>query len=152
MRPADIERICSDLAQEAALGTGLRIAGVVYSKEGDEKYLRVFIEKDGGVSIDDCTEISTALGVRLDEIDPIKGGYMLEVSSSGEMPLRGEDDLVRFEGRYAEIRTYKDIDGKRVFEGHIGKVEGKTLLFEVDGEAVEIPLSLISGSRLAVPR
>lgn len=151
MKREALEELVSELALPIAKERGVELAGVEFAREGGEHYLRVYIDSAQGVYIDDCTYVSERLSKKLDEVDPIPYSYYLEVSSSGEMPLRKEADFVRFAGRYALINTYKEVAGRKSFQGTLLGLEGGNVMVDVDGEVMSIPLSAVSKARLSVP-
>ena len=109
------------LAQPVAEQFGLRIWDVEYVREGADWFLRVYIDKEGGVSIDDCEAVSRAVDPILDEKDPIPDSYVFEVSSAGaERQLKRPSDFARFLGAQVEVRLYQPVDGSKV---HIGTLE-----------------------------
>lgn len=113
-----------ELARPIAEGLGLRIWDVRYLKEGSQWFLRIFIDKDGGVDINDCEQMSRALDEPLDELDPISGEYILEVSSPGiERELIRPEHFLRFIGADIMVKMIRPIDGigkefKGVLEGY----------------------------------
>lgn len=133
--------IVRNIAAPIAEGLGLTLWDVRFVKEGAEHYLRVYIDKDGGVSIDDCVNMSHALDGPLDEADPIAVGYILEVSSPGaERDLVREEHFQQYIGAPVNVRFIRPLDGKRDYKGTLedydnGNVtlkteEGKTVVFQ----------------------
>ena len=97
---------------------GLKLWDVVFEKEGKEYYLSAYIDKPGGVTVDDCEEVSREMNEILDREDYIKENYTLVVSSPGlDRPLKRERDFINSVGREVEIKTYKAIDGMKEFTG-----------------------------------
>lgn len=97
---------------------GYELVDVEYVREGQNWYLRIYIDKEGGVGVDDCEVVSRLLDKWLDEEDFIPDSYVLEVSSPGlGRPLKKEKDYVRNRGKSVEIRLYKAEDGEKEFEG-----------------------------------
>lgn len=97
---------------------GLRIWDVRFLKEGASWYLRIFIDKDGGVGIDDCVNLSHAIDKPLDEADPIEQAYFLEVSSPGvERELVREEHFTAYIGEDVKVKMIRPVDGKREFSG-----------------------------------
>ena len=93
---------------------GLELVDLEFVKEGVNWYLRVYIDKDGGVNIDDCEAVSRALEVKLDEKDPIEQAYILEVSSPGiDRPLKKDADFVKYQGEIIDVKLYKAQDGSK---------------------------------------
>ena len=94
------------------------LVDVEYVKEAGDWYLRVYADKEGGITVDDCEAISRAFSDVLDEKDFIKDAYIMEVSSPGLLrPLKKERDYERNKGKLIEIRTYKAVDGFKEFVG-----------------------------------
>lgn len=151
MKARDIERSVFRLAEPAAAAVGARVLDVQFVKEGNDQYLRIYIEKDSGVSIDDCAHVNNEVGQSLDETDDIIGSYILQVSSPGEMPLRHIDDYRRFAGRYARFETYAAIAGAKVHEGVIDSVDEQGVTLKHEDETVVLPLDKVSKARLAIP-
>ena len=145
-----IERIVFDLAEPVVRDRGCDLLDVQYLREAGEWFLRVYIDKPGGVSIDDCGSISEELGRRLDKADPIPQSYILEVSSSGEKPLRKDEEFNRFAGRTVLVNTFSPVDGRKEFQGRlVGLVDGNVRL-EVGGAVTDIPRDKVSKARLVV--
>jgi ribosome maturation factor RimP len=113
------------------------LVDVEYVKEGANWYLRAYIDKEGGIAVDDCEIVSRALGEILDEHDFIEGTYILEVSSPGlGRPLKKERDYARSIGDEVEVRTYKAIDKQKEFTGILKAydIDSVTLEFEDETE------------------
>lgn len=96
------------------------LVDVEYVKEQNNWYLRIYIDKQGGITLDDCQAVSEELSDELDKVDPIKQRYILEVSSPGlERPLKKDRDFERYKGETIEIKLFGPIDGKKIFEGEL---------------------------------
>ncbi|MDI7247339.1 MAG: ribosome maturation factor RimP [Bacillota bacterium] len=150
MKPQDIENLVTGVVQPMMDEKGIELVDVEYVREGGQWYLRVYIDRPEGVSMDDCEWVNNELGRKLDDLDPIPQSYVLEVSSSGEKPLRRESDYERFRGRMVLVNTYSPIDGKKSFQGRLlGMVDGRVRL-DLDGRIVEVPREKISRARLVV--
>jgi Uncharacterized protein conserved in bacteria len=107
-----------NLARPAAEKCGCEIWDVEYVKEAGSWYLRIYIDKENGVSIEDCEAMSRELDPILDEADPIQESYIFEVSSAGaERELKRPSDFERFIGSNVELKLYKGIDGQKQFVG-----------------------------------
>ncbi|WP_270646679.1 ribosome maturation factor RimP [Paeniclostridium hominis] len=130
----------------------IEIVDVEYVKEAGEYYLRIFIDKDGGVSLNDCEVITRAINPILDEKDPIKENYFLEVSSPGlDRPLKKEKDFIRYAGRDVEVKLYKPINGLKHFEAQLVElVNNKIVKLIVDNEEMEFDKKDIALIRLAI--
>lgn len=113
---------------------GFELVDVEYVKEGSTWYLRAYIDKPGGINIDDCEAVSRRLSDILDEKDYIDEAYILEVSSPGlGRPLKKEKDFKRSLGEEVEIRTYRMIEKQKEFTGILKDYDEKTVTIEVDG-------------------
>lgn len=113
---------------------GVRIYDVEYVKEGSDWYLRAYIDKDGGVTIDDCENVSRALNVKLDEEDYIEEAYILEVSSPGlGRKLTKERHFMQSMGEEIEIKTYKPIDKQKEFVGILTDYNNGAITIDCDG-------------------
>ena len=113
---------------------GFELVDVEYVKEGSSWYLRAYIDKPGGINIDDCETVSRRLSDILDEKDYIDEAYILEVSSPGlGRPLKKEKDYKRSLGEEVEIRTYRMIDRQKECTGILKEYDEKTVTIEPDG-------------------
>ncbi|MDX8046976.1 ribosome maturation factor RimP [Gracilibacillus sp. S3-1-1] len=133
----------------------LELVDIVYEKEGPNWFLRVYIDKDGGVDIDECGQVSEKLSEKLDEFDPISEAYFLEVSSPGvERPLKKESDFEKNVGKHVYVKTYEPFDGKKEFTGDLVDFKDNyaTIQFKdkTRQKEVEIPFAKIAKARLAV--
>jgi ribosome maturation factor RimP len=137
--------IVTDMVQPIVGNYNFELVEVEYVKEGASWFLRVYIDKDGGITIDDCQVVSEKLSEKLDEIDPIKQQYYLEVSSPGlDRPLVKETDFVKYKGNEVEIKLYKALDKKKVFVGElIGLVDSKIVINQ-DGKVLEFSREQVS--------
>jgi ribosome maturation factor RimP len=119
---------------------------------GRRGLLRLYIDRPGGVTVDDCQRVSEQVGAWLDVEDPLPGSYVLEVSSPGfDRRLRTAAHFERFGGEQARIELRDALGGRRKFVGKLAGVEGSEVVLEVDGELVRLPLSDIAVARLAPP-
>ena len=109
---------------------GLELVEVEYVKEGPNWFLRVYIDKESGITIDDCQLVSEEISDKLDKNDPISNSYYLEVSSPGlERPLKKDRDFEKNKGRIIEVRLFKAINDKNNFEGELlGLEDGKVVI------------------------
>ena len=107
-----------DLALPVAEAQGVEIWDVEYVKEAGQWFLRIYIDKDGGIGINDCEAFSRTMDPILDEADPIEGSYVFEVSSAGaERELKRPSDFEKFIGSSVEVKLYKAVEGRKVFTG-----------------------------------
>ncbi len=124
-----------DIAEPIAKELGLKLWDVRFLKEGAEWYLRVFIDKDGGVSIDDCVDMSHALDKPLDEHDPIDRSYCLEVSSPGiERELSIDEHFEASLGKSIKVKLIRPVDNQREFIGTLESFDGSDFVLRLDEE------------------
>ena len=128
------------------------LVDVEYVKEGSNWFLRVYIDKDGGITVDDCELISRALSDLLDENDFIPDAYILEVSSPGlGRQLKKEKDFKRSIGELVELKLYKALNKQKEFEGVLLSYDENSITIELDNEEeVTINRSDIAIIRLAI--
>ena len=128
------------LAKPLLDSEGLTLVDIEYQRETKGWTLRLFIDKDGGVTLQDCTYINNQLGDILDAKLDFDVPYHLEVSSPGlDKPLRKPEHFVYFRGRQAVIKTEEPVGGKRYFRGRLGGLSDNVVLLEVEGELLHIP-------------
>jgi len=134
-----IEDIVTEMVSPITEKNNFELVDVEFLKEGANWYLRVYIDKEGGISIDDCQLVSEALGQELDRVDPIPQHYFLEVSSPGiERPLKRDKDFIKYKGEQVEVKLYQPIDGKKIFEGKLnGLIDGKISIIESNDKILE---------------
>jgi len=124
---------------------------VEYVKEMGNYYLRVYIDKEGGINIDDCEVISRALSDKLDENDFIDDAYILEVSSPGlGRPLKKNKDFARSVDEEVEIKLYKAVNKVKDFKGVLKSYDDETVTIEEDGEKMTFNRKDIALIRLAI--
>ena len=117
---------------------GFELVDVEYVKEGGTWYLRTYIDKEGGISIDDCEKVSRRLSDILDEKDYIDDTYIMEVSSPGlGRPLKKEKDFKRSLGKEVDIRTYRMIDKQKEFTGILKDYDKDTVTIELDDQTLK---------------
>lgn len=150
-----VTEIVEELTQPIVQELGLELVEIEFVKEGKSWFLRVYIDKEDGVDIEDCGTVSERLSEKLDELDPITHNYFLEVSSPGaERPLKKPKDLEKAIGKNVFVKTYEPIDGEKSFEGTLLEFDGKVLKIEMKiktrKKAIEIPYEKVANARLAV--
>lgn len=133
----------------------LELVDVEYVKEGKDWFLRVFIDSEAGIDIEQCGTVSNLLSEKLDELDPIDHLYFLEVSSPGaERPLKKPQDFEKSIGKQVFVKTYEPIDGEKQFEGELTAFDGDsvtiTYLIKTRKKIVTIPYQKVASARLAV--
>ena len=115
----------AQLARPVVEANGCTLWDVEYVREAGEWFLRVYIDKEGGVSIDDCEAVSRPLSDALDEADPIQDPYTFEVSSAGaDRALKKPEHFARFLGRPVDVRLYRPVDGGREHTGALRGYDG----------------------------
>lgn len=116
---------------------GLEIWDITFKKEGSQWYLRIFIDKEGGINIDDCVDLTHAVSEPLDKADPIPQNYMLEISSPGvERELTRDEHFQKFIGAPVMLRTIRPVDGVRDFSGKLLSYKDKKISLELQDEKV----------------
>ncbi|WP_123040082.1 ribosome maturation factor RimP [Cohnella candidum] len=151
MSATNIKSIVEEFAVPYLEEHGFQLVDVEYVKEGSNRFLRVFVDKDGGIDIDDCGRISEFVSAKLDELDPIEEAYFLEVSSPGaERPLKKADDVAKAVGRHVFVTTYEQIDGAKEFEGRLDGFDGNTMTIVIGRKKVAIPYDKVASARLAI--
>lgn len=127
----EYEQKTEKLLQPIMEARGFELVDVEYVKEAGSWYLRAYIDKPGGITVDDCEIVNRELGDQLDRDDFIEDSYILEVSSPGlGRPLKKEKDFLRNQGGEVEIRTYRMIDGCKEFQGILKAWDKNTVTIE----------------------
>lgn len=153
MKRRKVVDVVSDLLVPFLPGQGMELVDVEFVKEGQHRYLRIFIDKEGGVSLEDCQKVSEYLNEKLDTVDPIEENYFMEVSSPGvERVLKKDSDFERFKEQLVEVKLYFPIEGAKVIEGTLkGLKDGKVAVQpENSPQILEIPRDKISLVKLLV--
>ena len=151
MAKKNYEQRTQELLEPIAEKAGVSIYDVEYVKEGKDWYLRAFIDKDGGVSIDDCERVSRALSDSLDAEDLIADAYILEVSSPGlGRTLKKDKHLEMSIGEMVELKTYTPIEKQKEFSGILQAFDKETVTLETDGTARVFVRSEVARIRLAL--
>ncbi len=155
MAQVDVAARVKELAEPLAVSLGLELVDVEYRQEGGRMVLRLFIDREGGVTLDDCAAVSRELAEILDVEDFIHSRYNLEVSSPGlDRPLKKTEDYQRFTGRLVKIRTFEllqDDEGnkRKTFTGELlGLEEGVVRLRLKEGQTAGIPLEKVAKANL----
>lgn len=139
------------LINSVVTGLGFQVWGYEYRPHSESALLRIFIEKEGGISIDNCTQVSRQIGAALDVDDLIPVAYILEVSSPGvDRVLFTPEQYQGYIGNLAKIRTRTPIEGRRNFRGTIEGVTDTHVSVAVDQETFEIPFDVVDRTRLVM--
>ena len=147
-----VTEIVAELAAPVAAENGCELWDVEYVREAGQWYLRLYLDKEGGVDILDCENVSRKVSDLLDEVDPIEGSYVFEVSSAGaERQLKRPSDFERFLGSPVLVKTYQNRDGRKEFAGTLaGYEEGAVLLDMGAGQPTRFDKNEIALVRLRV--
>ena len=147
----EYEQKTEEILQPIVDANGFELVDVEYVKEGGTWYLRAYIDKPGGITVDDCELVSRAANDILDEKDFVEDSYVFEVSSPGlGRPLKKEKDFARSIGEEVEIRTFRPINRQKEFVGILNAYDKEAVTIELeDGEMMQISRSDIALIRLA---
>lgn len=142
MRVADL---VTGLAVPITERHGLELVDVEYVREGGAWYLRIYIDKPGGITHDDCQVVSQDLEQKLDELDPIPQSYYLEVSSPGvERPLKKESDFVRFQGSLVAVHCFRAVEGRKKWQGTLVGATPEGIELDTDTGRLVVPREAVS--------
>jgi len=151
MAKGSIPQVIEELAEPIIRSQGLELVDVEYKKEGKNWFLRLFIDKEGGVNVEDCKTVSRLMEDMIEVEDLIQAHYILEVSSPGlDRPIKKEKDFLRYQGKTIQVSTYSPIDSRKKFKGIIEKYENETLFLKMDDRTVEIPIGNLASARLEI--
>lgn len=146
-----ITELTAELAAPAIAEAGCTLWDVEYLKEGGTWYLRVLLDKEGGVDILDCEAVSRKLSDLLDEADPIEGSYTLEVGSAGaERALKRPGDFARFMGSPVAVKLYRARDGRKEFAGVLAGYEDGNITVTVGDAAITFAKEEVALCRLRI--
>ena len=145
MSNSNIETKVQNLLEDIINNLGYELYDVVYEKEGKDYYLRIFIDKDEGISINDCEAVNNAINDILDEADYIKEQYFLEVSSPGiERTLRKEKHFIKQIGNEISLRLYKPIDKQKELRGLLEEYNNNEITINVNNKSLKVNLKDIA--------
>jgi ribosome maturation factor RimP len=132
---------------------GMELVEIEYRREARGWVLRLFIDKEGGVTVDDCSHISQEMGRCLDVEDFILVPYILEISSPGlTRPLKNEKDFVKYRNHVIRVKTFNPVQNRRQFKGKLIGVSENRIEMEMDGGVFQIPLSDVAKANLEIDR
>ncbi len=135
------------------LNEGMELVDIEYRRESKGWILRLYLGKEGGVTLDDCTRVSQEVERSLDVEDFIQTPYTLEVSSPGlTRPLKTEKDFIKYCHRLIKVKTVDPIENRRQFKGRLLGVSENRIEIEVDGGVFQIPLSNVAKANLEIDR
>ena len=142
-----VERLARPVVEE----NGCSLWDVEYVREAGSWYLRLYIDRDGGVSIDDCEAVSRGVDPLLDEADPIPEAYTFEVSSAGaDRPLKKPEHFQAFLGAEVDVRFYRAMEGRKSCTGVLSGYRDGDVTLSLDGETVTFPGKDVAAVRLHV--
>src|SRR6266705_4981280 len=149
---SDVLEVLRRMAREILEYAGMEMVHLEMKREPGGHLVRLYIDKDGGVTLDDCSLVSRQLSAQLDIVDPIEGRYTLEVSSPGlDRPLFTDRDFARFAGRQIRLSTHVPLQGRRNFQGRLdGLVDGSVRMTLEGGHHVTIPRDQVAKARLEI--
>jgi ribosome maturation factor RimP len=131
--------------------SGFELVDIEYLKEGGNWFLRVIVDKEGGIDIEDCSRISEFVSEMLDKADPISDAYFLEVTSPGaERPLKKPEDFIKALNSNVYVTTYEPVNGHKEFEGILEAYDENQLVIRTGKTKYVIPTGKMAGARLAV--
>ena len=149
MVPQEIIDRVRQLTDPLLENQGLELVEVEFRREARGWVLRLYVDKEGGVTLEDCAQISQEIGRNLDVEDFILSPYVLEVSSPGlTRPLRARKDFTKYRDRLIKVITTHPFEGRRYFKGMLRGVDETEIRIEVDGKEFQIPLSDIGRANL----
>jgi ribosome maturation factor RimP len=139
------------MAEPVLLNEGMELVDIEYRRESKGWVLRLTLDKEGGVTLDDCTRVSQEVGRSLDVEDFIQAPYTLEVSSPGlTRPLRREKDFMKYRHRLIKVKTIDPIENRRQFRGRLLGISENRIEIEFDGGIIQIPLSNVTKANLEI--
>lgn len=148
---AKVTELVAQLAAPAVAAAGCELWDVEYVREAGQWYLRLYLDKEGGVDIMDCEAVSRVVSDLLDEADPIEGSYVFEVSSAGaERPLKRPSDYEKFMGSPVAVKLYKAQDGRKEFAGYLKGYDNGDVTIEVGGSPMTFKKGEVALCRLRV--
>jgi ribosome maturation factor RimP len=151
MDPQDVIERVHRLVGPVLLSEGLELVEVEYRREARGWVLRLYVDKEGGITLDDCSQISREIGRNMDVEDFITNPYILEVSSPGlTRSLKTEKDFMKYRNSLVKVRTNQPVENRRQFTGILRGVAEERIQIEVDGKVFLVPLSFIAKANLDI--
>ena len=138
-----------ELFEPVVNGMGFDLIEIEHFPNPKHGVLRLYIDKEGGVTVDDCSAVSHQISALIDVEEPIRGQFNLEISSPGlDRPLRRLQDFQRFTGSMVKLKTMMPLDGQRNFKGRMLEVNEEVLVLETDTEEISLPMNAIEKARI----
>lgn len=147
MAKKSVTELVEELVSNFIANQNMELVDVEFVKEGQHRYLRIFIDKeDGKISLDDCKMISDYVNEKIDKLDPIKENYFLEISSPGiERPLKKPADYAKNEGKIVQAKLFAPFEGRKIIDGILIGLEDNIVKIDIgEGEIVAVPKDKIS--------
>ncbi|QDP01533.1 ribosome maturation factor RimP [Thalassotalea sp. PS06] len=146
---SNFEQKLTEMLRPSVEMTGMELLGIEYVSAGNHSVLRLYIDHENGITVDDCAEVSRQVSAVLDVEDPISTEYNLEVSSPGvDRPLFEKAHYEEVVGETVDVKLGMPLNGRRKFKGSLEAVEGDNLIVEVDGESYELPIANVAKANL----
>ena len=146
-----VTEIVAELAAPVAAEFGCELWDTEYVREAGQWFLRLYLDKDGGVDILDCENVSRRVSDLLDEADPIEGSYIFEVSSAGaERQLKRPSDFEKFLGSPVLLKTYQNRDGRKEFPGVLKEYDGCAVVLEMGKQELRFEKNEVAMVRLRI--
>ena len=151
MQAKEIIRLAEEAVMPILESKGFEFVDCEFVKEGPDKYLRIYIDKEGGININDCEYVSRALDEKLGD-DLTEEPYIMEVSSPGiDRVLKRDKEYVKYRGRLVDVKLFKAVNGVKEFRGNLeGLIDGNVVIVTEDGERLEFNKKDVAATRLAV--
>ncbi len=151
MAKTPVSQTVMGLVEPILITEKLELVDVEYKKEGKNWVLRIFIDKEGGVTLNDCQKVSHLAGDLIDVEEIISNPYSLEVSSPGlDRVLKRKKDFLKFIGREIRLHCLSPIENRRKFTGTLKDFKDQNVYLEVDGKVFEIPLKQVGKANLVI--
>ncbi len=151
MGKAPVTQSVIELIEPGLLAKGIELVDVEFKKEGKNWVLRIFIDKEGGVTLEDCQKISRLTGDLIEVEEIIEPAYTMEVSSPGlNRVLKKEKDFIRFSEKKIYVQCHAPLNGRKKFNGILKDFKNQSIHLEVDGELQTIPISRVAKANLVI--
>ena len=151
MGKAPVTQSVTELIEPGLLADGLELVDVEFKKEGKNWVLRIYIDREGGVTLADCQKVSRLAGDLIEVEEVIEPVYTLEVSSPGlNRVLKKEKDFLKYSGKKIYVQCHAPMDGRKKFTGILTGFIDQSIHLEVDGQHYTIPLNLVAKANLVI--
>ena len=151
MGKAPVTQSVTELIEPGLLQKGLELVDVEFKKEGKNWILRIYIDREGGVTLADCQKVSRLAGDLIEVEEVIEPVYTLEVSSPGlNRVLKKEKDFLKYSGKKIYVQCHAPMDGRKKFTGILTGFINQSIHLEVDGQHYTIPLNLVAKANLVI--